>query len=218
LVDQYQRYVGEVKEALDCLPWESVRATVRLLHEAWLRDKQVFIFGNGGSATTASHMACDLAKGAAVPGRRRFRVIALTDNMALLSAYANDVGYADVFAEQLANLVRAGDLVIALSASGESPNVIKGVELARAAGATSIGWTGLGGGRLGTLVDVVVEIPTRCVDQVENVHLILEHLVTRVLRDTISSDGIDSLGDAHAELAERAPLDEIVVGSDGTTR
>jgi D-sedoheptulose 7-phosphate isomerase len=188
-MDEYRRYVAELQETLDNLPWEAIHDTVSRLHHARLTDRQVFIMGNGGSAATASHMACDLGKNTVLPGRPRFRVMALTDNVALLSAYANDDGYENVFAEQLANFVRPGDIVIGISTSGNSPNVLKAIELARQVGAITIGWTGYDGGMLAQMVDVPVVIPNHCMEQLEDVHLVLEHLVTTALRRAMQSDG-----------------------------
>lgn len=189
-MDEYKRYVNEIKETLDKLPWEAIRDTVSLLHYARLTDKQVFTMGNGGSASTASHMACDLSKQTIVPGRPRFRIIALTDNMALFSAYANDNGYENVFVEQLANLVRQGDIVIGISGSGNSLNVLRAIELAKKVGAITIGWTGFDGGKLAQIVDLSLNVPNNCMEQVEDIHLMLEHLVTTALRRAIQADGM----------------------------
>jgi D-sedoheptulose 7-phosphate isomerase len=150
----------------------------------------VIIMGNGGSAATASHMACDLGKNTVIPGRPRFRVMALTDSMALITAYANDLGYENVFAEQLTNLVRPGDIVVGISTSGNSPNVLRAIELARQAGAITIGWTGYDGGKLAQMVDVPVVVPNHCVEQLEDVHLMLEHMVTAALRQAIQMEGV----------------------------
>jgi D-sedoheptulose 7-phosphate isomerase len=189
-IDQYQQYVAELKQTLDQLPWQAIQDTVSLLHYARLSDKQVFIMGNGGSAATASHMACDLGKNTVLPGRPRFRILALTDNMALFSAHANDFGYENVFAEQLASFVRRGDVVVGISTSGNSPNVLKGMELARAVGAVTIGWSGYEGGQLAQMVDVALVVPNRCVEQIEDVHMMLEHLITTALRRAIAADGM----------------------------
>ncbi len=189
-MDEYKHYVFEIKETLDNLPWGAIRDTINLLHHARLMGKQVFIMGNGGSAATASHMACDLGKNTVVPNRPRFRVMALTDNMPLFSAYANDHGYENVFAEQLASFVRRGDIVIAISTSGNSPNVLKAIELAREVGAITIGWTGYDGGMLSTVVDIPVIVPNHCAEQIEDIHLMLEHLVTTALRRAMQADGV----------------------------
>ncbi len=191
MLEEYRRYASELQESLGRLPWEAIHTTVRLLHRARMTDRQVFIIGNGGSASTASHMACDLSKNTVIPGRPRFRIMALTDNMALFSAYANDNGYENVFAEQLANFVRAHDIVLGISTSGNSPNVLKAIELAREIGAITIGWSGYDGGQLAGLVDVPVVINNNCIEQIEDIHLMLEHMITVSLRKAIESESFD---------------------------
>lgn len=176
------QYVDDVKSALERLPWSSIEALIALLHDARLNDRQVFIFGNGGSAATASHMACDLGKNTAMSGWPRFRVMALVDNMPAVSAIANDLGYENVFAEQLIGFVRRQDVVIAISTSGNSPNVVRAVECAIAAGATTVGMTGAPGGQVARLVHLPVVIASHHADQVEDVHLIIEHMLVRALR------------------------------------
>ena len=184
-MDGIYRYVQEIKDTLDRLPWEAIQEVVDVLHKARLNDRQVFIMGNGGSAATASHFACDLGKGTLMPGRPRFRVIALTDNMPLFSALANDFGYDRVFVEQLASLVRPGDVVVGISGSGNSANVLNAIFFARQVGATTIGLAGFDGGRLKDMVDVCVVVPNHCMEQVEDLHLMLEHLISTKLRRVI---------------------------------
>ena len=184
----YKHYVHEIKKTLDNLSWEAIHNTVTLLHHARITDKQVFIMGNGGSASTASHMACDLAKNTVIPGQPRFRIMALSNNMALFSAYANDNGYENVFAEQLANFVRQGDIVIGISTSGNSANVLKAIKLAKKTRAVTIGWTGFDGGQLAQMVDLSLNVPNHCIEQVEDIHLMLEHMVTTALRRAIQAN------------------------------
>lgn len=176
-------YFHELGEALASLPHAPIEAMLDILQQARLEGRTIFIVGNGGSASTASHFACDLGKNTVMPGVPRFRVIALTDNVEVFSALANDLGYENVFAEQLANLLQPGDVVIAISTSGNSPNVLKAVEFARAQGATTIGWTGQGGGHLAERVDLLIAVPSTRIEQVENAHLILHHLVTIRMRE-----------------------------------
>jgi D-sedoheptulose 7-phosphate isomerase len=183
----YEQYVAEIGRTLDQLPWQKVQDVVNVLHEAWADGRQVFIMGNGGSASAASHMACDLGKNTAVPSLPRLRVMSLNDNMALFSAHANDNGYENVFAEQLINYVQAGDIVIAISASGNSPNVLKAIELARASAALTIGWSGYQGGKLSQIVDMPIVIPSNTIEQIEDIHLILGHMVTTGLRQALES-------------------------------
>ncbi|MDH7487811.1 MAG: SIS domain-containing protein [Anaerolineae bacterium] len=187
-MDDVRLYVEELKATLDRLPWEAIRSVIHILHEARLKGSQVFILGNGGSAATASHFACDLGKGTVLPGRPRFRAIALTDNMPTFSAYANDVGYERVFAEQLANLVRAGDVVIGISGSGNSANVLEAIALARTMQAVTIGFAGFDGGRLKNEVDLCIHVPSNCMEQVEDIHLMLEHLICTCLRKAAAEE------------------------------
>lgn len=189
MIAEYQRYVTELTGTLERLPWEAIDDTVSILHYARLTNRQVFVVGNGGSASTASHMACDLGKNTVVPDQPRFHIMALTDNMATFSAYANDNGYENVFSEQLANFVRPGDVVVGISTSGNSPNVLNAIKLARARGAVTIGWTGYEGGQLAALVDISLVVPNHCVEQIEDVHLILEHMITTALRAAIQQEG-----------------------------
>jgi D-sedoheptulose 7-phosphate isomerase len=187
-MNQVQKYVEELKGVLDQLAAEPIQATIDLLHHARLTGKQIFIMGNGGSASTASHFVCDLAKNTRKDGWSHFKVIGLSDNVAIMTAYANDEGYENVFAQQLANLVQAGDVVIGISTSGNSPNVLRAVEVANRARATSVGFTGFDAGQLGGMVDIHVHVPSDCIEQVEDIHLMLEHLITKALREMTRSE------------------------------
>ena len=177
------KYISEVSATLARLPLENIAQVVELLEEARLKAKWVFIFGNGGSAATASHFAADLSKGAIHKGKARVKAFALTDNIPLLTAWANDTVYANIFAEQLENLVEPGDIAIGISGSGNSPNVLNGVKIAKAKGATTIGFIGFDGGKLKELVDVLVIVPSHNMEQVEDIHLLLEHVITTCLRE-----------------------------------
>jgi D-sedoheptulose 7-phosphate isomerase len=174
-------YFSEIKKTIDALPVESIEEVITLLQEARLNGRQVFIMGNGGSAATASHFVCDLAKSTRIAGWPHFRVIGLTDNMSIFSAYANDEGYETVFAEQLNNLIHQDDIVIGISASGNSPNVLNGIQLANNRRAITIGFTGLTGGKLRSIVQVCVHVPTDRIDQAEDFHLMIEHLITATI-------------------------------------
>ena len=183
-VDQYRTYLLDLKQTIDQLPIELIEATVEQIHLARINHNQVFVMGNGGSATTASHFACDLGKNTVTAGAPRLRVQALNDNMAFFSACANDYGYETVFAEQLANFLQPDDVVLAISASGNSANVLKAVQLARSCGAFTIGWSGYQGGKLAKLVDLSLVIPSDSIEQIEDIHLMLAHMVTVALRKT----------------------------------
>jgi D-sedoheptulose 7-phosphate isomerase len=184
-MDTVRNYITDLQNTLDLLPHDLIQITIDILHEARLNDRQVFIMGNGGSASTASHFACDLAKNTRIPGWPHFRVIGLTDNMATFSAYANDEGYENVFVQQLASFVRPNDVVIGISTSGNSANVIRAIELANRIDAITIGFTGFDGGALRELVDIDIHVPSNCIEQVEDIHLMLEHLICTALRESI---------------------------------
>ena len=178
----YAEYVANLKRTLDKMPWDRLEQVVDVLDAARLAGHQVFIFGNGGSASTASHMACDLGKNTVMPGTPRLRTLSLNDNMALFSALGNDYGYENVFVEQLHNLVDAGDVVIAISASGNSSNVLKAVALATERGATTVGICGYAGGKLAKIVNYAIVAENDCIEQVEDIHVILEHMITSAMR------------------------------------
>ena len=175
-------YVKGLHDTLDLLPKAAIVQVIDLLHQARLTGRQIFIMGNGGSAATASHFLCDLSKNTRLSAQPHFRAIALTDNMPVFSAFANDEGYENVFAGQLANLLLPGDIVIGISASGKSPNVLKAIELANAMGARTIGFTGFDGGQLGKMVEIQIHVASDCIEYVEDIHLVLEHLITKALK------------------------------------
>ena len=180
-----ERYLAGVQRTLAALSPEQIGEAVDVLLSANYVGSTVFTLGNGGSASTASHFACDLAKGTITPGRPRFRVVALTDNVPLMTAWGNDVSYEAIFAEQLRGLMRRGDVVVAISGSGNSPNVLRAVDLARQMGGITIGLSGFAGGELSTLVDVPVVVPCECMEQIEDIHLTLCHLMCTVLREKL---------------------------------
>jgi len=180
------------------IPRDQMLATVSQLYIAWELNQQIFILGNGGSASTASHIANDLSKATIVPGMPRLKVISLTDNVALMTAWANDSSYDAIFREQLENLLEPGDVVLGISASGNSPNVIRAMEFARQHGAVTIGWTGLNGGQLKFVADLCVRVPTDDVGMIESAHLVLDHLVTRQLSQQIRAEKL--VRDAQLEL------------------
>jgi D-sedoheptulose 7-phosphate isomerase len=175
-------YLSDMQTTLSHLPIDTIEQVVHLLREARIQKKRVFLFGNGGSAATASHLACDLGKGTNAAGKPRLRVVALTDNVPLISAWANDFSYEDIFAQQLQDQVEPGDIVIGISGSGKSPNVLNGIKVARSAGAVTVGLTGFDGGDLKNLVDFCIIVPDDSIDQVEDVHLMLGHVITSCLR------------------------------------
>lgn len=180
--DAVDAYLLGMSRVVAEMPREAIHQAVELMVEAGRRRARIYIVGNGGSAATASHMANDLCKQACVPGQPMLRAIALTDNMPLVTAWSNDADYAESFARQLVNHVEPGDLLVAISTSGNSPNVLRALELAREAGAGSIGLTGREGGRMAALVDCCIRVPSDDIGQQEDAHLIVNHVLTTGIR------------------------------------
>jgi D-sedoheptulose 7-phosphate isomerase len=162
------------------------------LWDAYRQNRAVFLFGNGGSAALASHSACDFGKGTAINGNRRFRVLSLTDNVPLMTAWANDHGYEDIFAEQLKGFVQEDDVVFAISGSGNSPNVLNGLRLARDMGARTIGLTGFQGGNMKPLCDLCVVIPSDNMQIIEDFHVSVTHSIFLMLRNRICATDCES--------------------------
>jgi D-sedoheptulose 7-phosphate isomerase len=188
-----ETYWRELASAMKAMPFALVSEAADLLLECNQRGGNVFIAGNGGSAATASHFACDLAKGTRTPGMPAFRVFPLTDNVPLLTAWGNDTAYDRVFAEQLANLVRPGDVVVAISASGNSPNILALAEAARANGATTIALTGKTGGKLHPLADLTIRVPSASIEQVEDAHMVIAHSLCVALRERLQLEAVAQL-------------------------
>ncbi len=189
-------YIEELKNTMDLLPEDRIQEVIELLREARLARRQVFIMGNGGSASTATHFVCDLGKNTRSPELPNFRVIGLSDNMAIFSALANDEGYENVFAQQLASFVQPEDIVIGISASGNSPNVLRAMVLANQRGARTVAFTGFDGGKLRSLAGIEIHVPSHCIEHVEDIHLVLEHLITKALKGmnmTGQTMGMESL-------------------------
>ncbi|MEA3367791.1 MAG: SIS domain-containing protein [Planctomycetota bacterium] len=182
-----ERYLQGVRDVLAEVDRTAVARVVDLVWEAYRGGRRVFLLGNGGSAATASHMMCDLAKGCAVEGKPPVKAMSLTDNAALLTAVGNDIGYERLFTEQLKVFLEAGDVVLAISVSGNSPNVLDAVRYARARGAATVGLIGCGGGGLEDLVDAHVTVASQNYGHVEDVHVILSHLVSQCLRARIEA-------------------------------
>ena len=176
-------YIKELKRVIDSLDLKRVEEAFKMLMTVYKEGSRVFVLGNGGAASTASHMACDLGKGTLARiydnNEKRLRVMSLTDNVSLLTAYANDLSYQDIFVQQLRNLVDKGDLVIVLSGSGGSSNVIKAAQYAKERGAKTIGLLGFNdGGKLARLVDCPIIIQSTHYGPIEDAHLIFNHILT----------------------------------------
>jgi D-sedoheptulose 7-phosphate isomerase len=173
-------YLLGLRQCLDALPLDQVVVLLETLERAYREERQVFVIGNGGSAATASHMACDLGKNIQAAGgnQRRFRVMALTDSSSWMTALANDLGYQNVFAEPLRNWIQAGDLLIAISGSGNSPSIIEAVRVAKERDARVLGILGFDGGLIRTMADACVIVPSQNYGHIEDIHLVLSHLAT----------------------------------------
>jgi D-sedoheptulose 7-phosphate isomerase len=179
-----RRYVEETAAAIGgaYLP-AAIGRIVPVLLKARADDRTLYFFGNGGSASTASHFVADIGKATIRGDHRRFKCAALNDNVPTLTAWANDSEYGVVFSEQLRTLAHAGDVAVGISGSGNSPNVLRAVELARTMGLPTIGLTGMGGGKLAGLVDIPVVVPSNSMQHVEDAHLLICHVLTAYLRD-----------------------------------
>lgn len=180
-------YIGRVRTVLDSIAAENVEQIARLLLECHRNGRTIFVIGNGGSASTASHMGCDLSKATASAGRSRLRVVSLTDNMAWFSALANDIAYESVFVEQLRNLFQPGDVLLAISASGNSPNLVKAMEFARENGGRTIALVGFTGGKMKQLADASIHVTGSDYGPVEDGHLIINHLLTEYIRGCLAA-------------------------------
>ncbi|MGB8523758.1 MAG: SIS domain-containing protein [Candidatus Acidiferrales bacterium] len=186
-ISDSRSYFGHYYRVLSELQHSQIELVADTLSDACEEDRRVFIFGNGGSAALASHFACDLGKGTAVPGssHKRFKVMSLTDNMPLLTAWANDTSYEQVFAEQLRNFVQCGDIAFAISGSGNSPNVLLGLQAAREVGAFNIGLTGFQGGKMKALCDLCLVIPSDNMQIIEDLHMSVAHALFTLVRNRI---------------------------------
>jgi D-sedoheptulose 7-phosphate isomerase len=182
-MDNIQNYITTLQQTMDQLPQGLIVNVIETLQRARMQGNQIFIMGNGGSASTASHFVCDLAKNTRRAGLPHFRVIGLTDNMAIFSAYANDEGYESVFARQLANLIKPDDIVIGISASGNSKNVLNAIDEAQKHHATTIAFTGFDGGLLAQMVNINIHVKSHIIEHVEDIHLMLEHMIVKTLKD-----------------------------------
>lgn len=172
-----QQYKGELLKAIDTIDLDKVSQAIALFDEARAHGRRIFVCGNGGSASTASHFACDIVKGASFNRQSRFRIMALTDQLPTLTAYANDVSYDCVFVEQLKNFAEPGDLFLGISGSGNSPNVLRAIEYAQSIGCKTIAMTGRDGGKLGALAQLNIQVPVPHMGRIEDAHMIVCHMI-----------------------------------------
>lgn len=175
-------YTRQLNEALDQLPEDKFAEINSVLQDARETGKQIFVIGNGGSASTASHMVCDFNKNTREAGKNRMRAICLNDNVPSVLAYANDEGYDIIFSEQLSALGRADDILIAISGSGNSANILKAIETAHQMQIKVIGLTGFKGGKMKDMTDICLVVPSTSMEIIEDAHLIINHILAGLLR------------------------------------
>jgi len=175
-------YIDQLAEALNELPEDKFAEINSVLQDARETGRQVFVIGNGGSASTASHMVCDFSKNTRENGKNRMRAICLNDNAPSVLAYANDEGYDIIFSEQLLALGKPGDVLIAISGSGNSSNILKAIETARQMQIKVVGLTGFKGGKMKAMTDVCLVVPSDSMEIIEDAHLIINHILAGMLR------------------------------------
>lgn len=180
-----KRYTSQLTEVLNALPADKFIEINTVLQDARDTGKQIFVIGNGGSAAAASHMVCDFGKNTREPGKNRMRAICLNDNTPSVLAYANDEGYNVIFSEQLLALGRPGDVLIAISGSGNSGNILKAIETAREMKLKVIGLTGFKGGKMKELTDICLIVPSDSMEMIEDAHLIINHILAGLLRGAV---------------------------------
>jgi D-sedoheptulose 7-phosphate isomerase len=179
--EDYRKQLFDTISQLDLV---KVDRAIEWLKEARSQNRHIFICGNGGSASTASHFACDIVKGASYNRATRFRIMALTDSLPTLTAYSNDVGYECVFVEQLKNFAERGDVLMAISGSGNSPNVLRAVEYANANGLKTMALTGRDGGKLGPMAQLNIQASVPHMGRIEDAHMIVCHMIGYYFMDT----------------------------------
>jgi D-sedoheptulose 7-phosphate isomerase len=172
-----QAYRDELLKAIASIDLEKVNRAIEILAEARDRGRRIFVCGNGGSASTASHFATDLVKGASYGRTPRFRIMALTDSLPTITAYSNDVSYECIFAEQLKNFAEPGDVVMGISSSGNSPNVLRAMEYGNAIGCRTIALSGRDGGQLGPLAQLNIQISHAHTGRIEDLHMVVLHMI-----------------------------------------
>jgi D-sedoheptulose 7-phosphate isomerase len=177
-------YKTDLIGAIDAIDLEQVNQVIDMFKQARAEGRHIFTCGNGGSASSASHFVCDIVKGASYKRETKFKITSLCDNMATMLAYANDVGYDCVFAEQLKNFAKPGDVVMAISGSGNSPNVVNAVNYANSIGCETIALTGRDGGKLGAAAKLNLNVGVPHMGRIEDAHMIVCHMIAYYFMDT----------------------------------
>jgi D-sedoheptulose 7-phosphate isomerase len=178
-----QGYKTDLLQAIEAIDLAKVNQAIEWFKDARAAGRTIFVCGNGGSASIASHFACDMVKGASFNRHSRFRIMALTDQLATLTAYANDVGYDAVFVEQLKNFAQPGDLFMGISGSGNSPNVLRAMDYANQLGCRTLALTGRDGGQLGPKAQLNIQVPVPHMGRIEDAHMIVCHMIAYYFMD-----------------------------------
>lgn len=198
-----QAYFQTLSRTIPQLPYAIIQQIISVIMQAFEDDHTIFVFGNGGSAATASHIMCDLSKGTiAGSDAPRLKVMAFTDNVPLLTAWANDAGYDQVFSQQVRNFVRPGDVVLAISGSGNSPSVIQALKTARDLGATTLGMAGFQGGEMKAFCDICAVVPADNIQVVEDLHHAIAHAMLTAVRQMLCSPRQKAMASASAGSAD----------------
>ena len=195
MLNKIENYFNNLKQTIDKIDRLEIQNFINLLEHSRELGKTIYIMGNGGSASTASHFCCDFNKGVSYGKSlsKRYKCICLNDNVATMMAYANDVSYDDVFVEQLKNFVEAGDLVIGISGSGNSENVVRAINYANSKGAETISLTGYSGGILKNISKHTLHMPIDNMQIAEDLHMIMFHLTVSLLFQTLVDERKEDL-------------------------
>lgn len=179
-------YIADLKEVLEGFPHEHFDRLIDAILTSYANENHIFVMGNGGSASTASHWVCDVNKGCCLDKQKKFKMICLNDSISTMLAYANDLSYEDIFVEQLKNFFHPGDLVIGISGSGNSPNVLKAIDYANNNGGITAGLCGFSGGRLHSMVDIPLLAEVNDIQKVEDIHMIVVHMAMQRIQEALN--------------------------------
>jgi len=181
-------YLAGLKDVLDRFDYDGFERTVNMILSAYENETHIFVMGNGGSGSTASHFACDINKGCCIDLEKKFKMICLNDNVPTMLALSNDISYESVFVEQMKNFFNPGDLVIGISGSGNSENVLRAIRYAKENNGRTIGFSGYSGGKLADLADVSLVARVDDMQKVEDVHMIIVHIIMQAVYKTLNTD------------------------------
>ena len=184
-----ESYLSELKDLLNIFPHEQLERIVECLLGAYENGRSIFVMGNGGSGATASHFACDINKGTCLALEKKFKVICLNDNIPTMLALSNDLSYEDIFVEQMKNFFQPGDIVMGISGSGNSENVLRAIKYALQNGGITIGFCGFDGGELGRLVDIPLVVESNDMQKIEDVHMIIVHMLMQAISTALNHTG-----------------------------